>query len=802
MANATPNAAHPGNRLRSIRLLLCLAWLSLGLAGLAVAAEDARETLDSVKSALTDIDDELKLENLSDSQLAQLRARAEPLNGQLQSFIAEMTPRLEASRKRLTELKPKSKDATTAEPDPAAAELKAEQTKFDKLDADLRSARADLLQVDDYVNRISAARREIFTKQTFARSTSLLSPLLWLSVLREAPGDAALFQRLLVNSLTRLGQRLTTGQIVGFLSVCVALLALAAPLRWMARRVVAHDQSERAPGRLRKALAATWTLAVLAALPLAGLGIVAYALDVFDISDPQLQSVVDALLDGLRLVALTYACAQALLAPKFEAWRMVPVGDEAARPLARLLLGVAIVWAASRLIEAIAESVSSYNLLVLTRAVAALAVSAITANVFRKLARLAQESGLAKDTGRPARTFAWAYVVLVFACALTGYIALATFLIDHALRVLGAAAALFLVDALLQESCERLLRPESTLAQTLMAALGLRREGLEQTVVLIQGCERLAVIVATLVLAIGPFGMPSQDLLATLRTVYFGFSVGGVTLSLSSLVAAVLFFVLILAATRAAQTWLSDRYLPRTRLDAGVKNSIRTIFGYVGVVMALLVGGSRLGVDADRLAWVAGGLSVGIGFGLQGIANNFISGLILLWERGIRVGDWVVVGQDQGFVRRISARSTEIETFERATLIVPNLMLVTGTVKNWVHTDRVARIIIAVNAAYESDPEVVRGLLIDAARAQDAVLSIPAPLALFAEFGDWSMRFQLICYVEDGLLAERVRSELNFDIMQRMRAANLRIPYPFPVGNVEAERGPNTSRLPSGAFRD
>jgi potassium-dependent mechanosensitive channel len=328
-----------------------------------------------------------------------------------------------------------------------------------------------------------------------------------------------------------------------------------------------------------------------------------------------------------------------------------------------------------------------------------------------------------------------------------------------------------------------------------MSALGLRREGLEPIVVLLQGLTRLTAVVAALVVAIGPFGLPSQDLFATLRTAYFGVSVGGLTLSISSLVAAIVAFLLVLVATRAAQTWLSERYLPRTRLDAGVRNSIRTIFGYIGVVVALLVGGSRLGVDAQRLAWIAGGLSVGIGFGLQGIANNFVSGLILLWERGIRVGDWVVVGQEQGFVRRINARATEIETFERATLIVPNLTLVTGTVKNWMHHDRVARIVVAIHAAFESDPEAVRQLLIDAAKAQDAVLAIPAPLALFVEFGDWSMRFQLIVFVEEALMAERVRSELNFDIMQRMRAAGLRIPYPFPVGNAEAERGPNVSRI-------
>jgi potassium efflux system protein len=346
---------------------------------------------------------------------------------------------------------------------------------------------------------------------------------------------------------------------------------------------------------------------------------------------------------------------------------------------------------------------------------------------------------------------------------------------------------------LLQEACERLLRPDSSFAPGVMTLLGLRRGGLEQIVVLAQGAARLAVIAGAIAVAVGPFGLPSQDLVATLRTAYFGFSVGGVTLSLSSLVAALVVFLLLIAAT-LKQVAVAKPSL----LDSGVQNSIVTIFGYVGVVIAVLASGSRLGVDAERLTWVAGGLSVGIGFGLQGIANNFIAGLILLWERGIRVGDWVVVGTDQGFVRRINARATEIETFDRATMIVPNNTLVTGSVKNWMHTDRVARITVTIFAAYESDPETVRRILIDAAKSQEAVLSIPAPLALFAECAEWAMRFHLYAYVEDALMAERVKSEINFEVMQRMRQANMRIPYPFPVSNVEAERGPNVSGLPTG----
>jgi potassium efflux system protein len=139
-----------------------------------------------------------------------------------------------------------------------------------------------------------------------------------------------------------------------------------------------------------------------------------------------------------------------------------------------------------------------------------------------------------------------------------------------------------------------------------------------------------------------------------------------------------------------------------------------------------------------------------------------------------------VLGADQGFVRSIRARATEIETFDRSTLIVPNSNLVSGVVKNWVHNDRVGRIVVSINVTYESDVEQVRELLIAAAKAQELVLTIPAPTVQFAEFGDWSLKFNLICFVDDIELGERTRSDINFDILRRMREAKLRIAYPAP----------------------
>ena len=140
----------------------------------------------------------------------------------------------------------------------------------------------------------------------------------------------------------------------------------------------------------------------------------------------------------------------------------------------------------------------------------------------------------------------------------------------------------------------------------------------------------------------------------------------------------------------------------------------------------------------------------------------------------------MVVGSDQGVVRAINARATEIETFDRSSLIVPNSNLVSGIVKNWVHNDSTGRIVISINITYESDVDEVRDLMISAAKAQDQVLAIPAPSVLLAEFGDWSMKFSLICFLDDIEQAERTRSDINFEILRRLREAGLRIAYPAP----------------------
>ena len=243
-----------------------------------------------------------------------------------------------------------------------------------------------------------------------------------------------------------------------------------------------------------------------------------------------------------------------------------------------------------------------------------------------------------------------------------------------------------------------------------------------------------------------------------------------------------------MAVTRAIQRWLEQTYLPATDLDAGLRNSISTIAGYIGFLLTLALAFSYLGLSLEKLTIVAGALSVGIGFGLQSIVNNFVSGLLLLWERPIRVGDQVLIGDSEGIVKRISVRSTEIQTFDRSAVIVPNSNLISGIVKNRVpgrpyrprqhHGQR--------SAQPRPGP---RGRTPDAcAQAQPDVLKEPPPRVVFRKIGDPFLEFELIAMIVDVSLGLKVQSDLNLAVFQTLSGAGM-IPALGPGSSVVTVQG-------------
>jgi small-conductance mechanosensitive channel len=286
--------------------------------------------------------------------------------------------------------------------------------------------------------------------------------------------------------------------------------------------------------------------------------------------------------------------------------------------------------------------------------------------------------------------------------------------------------------------------------------------------------KTLLLLLATVALINGTFGSTTPlELLNNVAEIWGGKGLEGSNIIPSRVMNALLCLVVGLYVLRSTRRWLDKDFLPKTKLDRGMRASLVTLFANIGYVLIIMLTFSMLGIEWNKLAWIVSALSVGIGFGLQEIVKNFISGLILLTERPVKVGDLISISGVEGDIRRINVRATEIQLSDKSTVIVPNSQLISQNVRNATMGNAQGVATITLTFPLNIDPEQVRTLLLDAYRQHESILEAPAPSVSFKELGPNGIVLSVTGYVISPRIVGSTRSDLLYEILKMLRNAGV-----------------------------
>jgi potassium-dependent mechanosensitive channel len=739
------------------------------------AAEEIKKPIAKLTAAIETAEKALQQMSDLEDELGRLRVDVEEILGESVDTAEQLRPQLAAVRSQIEKLgPPPGKDGPAEAPEIAENRARL-NTQASELDGAIKAAELTWVRARQLIERITVMRHSLFAKNLMERLPSPLLPEVWRDFANELP---ALERRLhyLADDWWYWANPHTLS-----LAGLVAAAGLAfLVLRMIGARLTAYrrQQREAPPSFFERAASVAW-VAPLRILPAAAAALILYGgLDFLDLLYAPWGRVAAALLKAVLVLAGVTALVSTVLAASEPQWRMAVLSDPAARRLGWLLFGIAAVYAVDvALTEVSRVFFVPLAVSVVQTFVACMAFSALLIGLLLTPFDPGVAGSASRKEPRWLKIPLWLVTAGIIATALTGYVALSRFIAQQ-LVLTGIIIVVWWLGYLAIRALTR--EPQHTaypVGEMLETRFGIDAPRRYQLARLIEIALTLALAICALPPLMLQWGFSSADIRDWFKSLVFGMEIGQFRISLARILFGIVLFIALLFVTRLFQRWLRERALQQTRMDPGIVNSIDTVVGYAGIALASLLAISYAGFDITNLAIVAGALSIGVGFGLQSIVNNFVSGLILLIERPIKVGDWIVLGDQQGNVRRISVRSTEIETFDRASLIIPNSELITGRVLNWTHRDSLGRVAVKIGVAYDADPNQVLAILLKCADAHPDVLRTPAPNATFDAFGASSLDFSMRVCLADVTKAGSTQSDLRIAILKAFREANIEIPF-------------------------
>lgn len=710
---------------------------------------------------------EIENRNTASDRMEEIRSQLAKWRAALLNAQSANSARIATLRQQIEALGPAPTDGAV-EADEISARRSELASQLVKLQAPGIAAEEAYRRADGLIDEIDRTLRERQADQLLQLWPSPLNPGNWPEA---AIGFADTVQRLWDETVEAWEDPKARGELFDNLPLIIVLVIVAVALvvyvrRWTERFTDRLQQGATVRGRNFWAL-----IASVGAIVLPSLGVVAlsWALLASGMLG-EVGSLIAVALPFAGLVVFAFAWLGARAFPRLQGdGAMLPLPPER-RAEGRFLAVMMGLVIAAEMIRSAAMDAQAYS--DATTSVMSFPILLTGGLVLIRLGRTLRKTREADEKGasyalRLIQLLARGLTVLgVVGPVLAGfgYVQAAEAVIYPAMLSFALVAFLFILQRLIGDAWALLTKSEETGRDALVPVLA-------GFVLSIAALPVLALI----------WGARFSDLTELWTRFTEGFSLGGATISPSNFMIFAVVFVLGYMLTRLFQGALRTSILPKTKMDQGGQTALVAGIGYLGIFLAALIAINAAGIDLSGLAIVAGALSVGIGFGLQQIVSNFISGIILLVERPVSEGDWIEVGGVQGKVRAISVRSTRIETFDRNDVIVPNADLITGRVTNWTRFNLSGRIIVPVAVALGSDTRKVEKLLREIAEEQPMAILNPPPVIAFMGYTATQLTYEIRVILRDVNFGLQVRSDMNHRILERLAEEGIPImPPPAP----------------------
>lgn len=663
-------------------------------------------------------------------------------------------------------------------------------------------AQADLIRtkIEELNSLILKIRNQTLLNNILVKQSSILHPQEFWTSLVSFSGflfEIAKSPVSWYDGLDVTGKNLVKNNVIYVSLAMAAALAAAIYLSLYIKKWFGYKRNIERPDYSQKVRAAIWMLVARGMIPAAIIGaFLAWQKNNQIINDGSFGLLLKTVAVYLLYYYLCKAVVKVIFTPHSSRWRLIEVDDDKALSISSaLIFSVAAVCIVSFFQKLAAEmeynSDIIYSLKIFANAVKAFCVILVARRSLYDSNSLSDDELQNDDEVADLSASSKASLLITFlmagafALSLFGYVRLSEFIINRFIASVIILGVFYMVGKLLKVLFHQIL-----LFKFWIRTFRINRRRLVKTEFWFGLLLTPLLGILAILTLLAVWGASVDILISNVKNFLVGFNIGGVHISITSILLGILCFLVSMFLFKMLKNSFISGSLSKIEMDDGVKSSLLSVLGFIGIIFSAILAIAVMGGSFGSIAIIAGALSFGAGLGLQSIVSNLVAGMTILFERPIKIGDWVIINGQEGIVKKINMRATELETWGKSNVIIPNSDILSSSLINMTYSNRMGRIDIQVGTGYDSDIDLVRKTLLEIAKQTPDVLSSPEPFVAFLDLADSSLNFQVSCYTANIYSKRGISDNIREQIIKRFKEKGIEIPFPQRVVYLQQESMP------------